>query len=298
MTVSSDAKTRHTPCTPLASSHPPTEHHQALHRPGGVGSISHRSCPAHAHLCFSWKRNMHPLHPRRLFRMSACSSSPTVSTSFATFFGGFPIFYPFRTLNASSSFSRTCMCRAAYASCISSCRSALHAETMAMPRVDVSALATSDGSLEFRIELSGGRRSLGRRNWRERGATWTRWMDGSPPHVVGWDGKEGHVAVQHVGLQWSTEKDVQETAGTGGMANLRDCRQKNVRCARHMRTLLQIQMNQTKRELNSLRNLRLRRPSSDTIVYLLDIHWMSDSTCVLVNSGCTCIHSRRFSSAT
>eukprot|EP00963_Diacronema_lutheri_P005439 scaffold426_cov319-Pavlova_lutheri.AAC.16 len=61
---------------------------------------------------------------------------------------------PLRTLNASSSFSRTCMCRGPYASCNASCSSALHAETMPLPRVDVSALATSDVSPVFSFELS------------------------------------------------------------------------------------------------------------------------------------------------
>lgn len=83
--VSSVAKTRHTPRTSVASSNPPTEHHRALHPPGGVGSISHRSFPAHAKLTFPLERSVHSSHPRRLFRISACLSSLSyVSTSFAT----------------------------------------------------------------------------------------------------------------------------------------------------------------------------------------------------------------------
>lgn len=190
------------------------------------------------------------------------------------------------------------MCRAAYASCISSCKSALHAETMAVPRVDVSAVATSDGSLEFRTELSGGSRFLGGgggRNWRERGATWTRWLRGSPPHV---GGREDTWQFGTCGCNGATPRTSRRQPEWDGWP-IQKCVDK--RCPMrqaHTDCLFQIQMNQAKRELNSLRNLRLRRPSSDTMVYLLDIHWMSDSTCVLVNSGCTCIHSRRFSSAT
>lgn len=83
--VSSVAKTRHTPRTSVASSNPPTEHHRALHPPGGVGSISHRSFPIHAKLPFPLDRAVHSSHPRRLFRISACLSSLSyVSTSFAT----------------------------------------------------------------------------------------------------------------------------------------------------------------------------------------------------------------------
>lgn len=117
------------------------------------------------------------------------------------------------------------MCRAAYASCISSCKSALHAETMPLPRVDVSAVATSDGSLEFTTELSGGSRFLGGEGQKlaGKGCHVDRVVEGISA-ARGGTGR--HVAVRHVRLQWSNGKDVQEAAGMGWMADPRVCRQK------------------------------------------------------------------------